>query len=170
MKTTLLLPTILLMTLSLQARQATQESPSDHHAGVTSRGDQAMGFSHEKTTHHFRLFKDGGAIEVQANDPADNTSRDEIRTHLSHIAEMFAEGNLNVPMFIHDTTPPGAPVMEKRHDLIHYKFQPTDTGARVSIRTADQQALKAVHEFLRFQIAEHHTGDSTDIANDSGGN
>ena len=164
---------MMMMALTLTAHSQQKDapaSPSEQHSDMVKRGDHAMGFSHEKTTHHFRLFKDGGAIEVQANDPADNTSRDEIRTHLSHIAEMFAEGNLNVPMFIHDTTPPGAPVMEKRHDLIHYKFQPTDTGARVSIRTADQQALKAVHEFLRFQIAEHHTGDSTDIANDSGGN
>ena len=89
--------------------------------------------------------------------------------HLSHIAKMFAEGNLNVPTFIHDTTPPGAPVMEKLHDQIHYKFQETEAGARVRIRTKDKQALKAVHEFLRFQIAEHQTGDRTDITSDSGG-
>jgi hypothetical protein len=25
-------------------------------------------------------------------------------------------------------------------------------------------ALKAIHEFLRFQIADHHTGDTSDIA------
>jgi len=29
-----------------------------------------MGFSHEKTTHHFQLYKDGGAIQVTVNDPA----------------------------------------------------------------------------------------------------
>ena len=102
-------------------------------------------------------------------DPADKASRDDIRAHLSHIAEMFAAGNLNIPMFIHDTTPPGAPVMEKLHDQIHYKFQQTEAGARVRIQTADKQALKAVHEFLRFQIAEHQTGDRTDITNDNSG-
>lgn len=32
-----------------------------HHNAVDHRGDQVMGFSHEKTTHHFRLFTDGGA-------------------------------------------------------------------------------------------------------------
>jgi hypothetical protein len=31
-----------------------------------------MGFSHDKTTHHFRLYPDGGAIEVTADDPNDN--------------------------------------------------------------------------------------------------
>ena len=36
---------------------------SQHLAGVEKRGDQAMGFPHNKTTHHFRLYSDGGAIE-----------------------------------------------------------------------------------------------------------
>jgi len=40
-----------------------------HHDAVNQHGDQVMGFSHEKTTHHFRLYADGGAIEVTANDP-----------------------------------------------------------------------------------------------------
>jgi len=158
--------------LTLTAYSQQKDAPANQsrqHSEMMKRGDHAMGFSHEKTTHHFLLFKDGGGIEVQANDPTDKTSRDEIRMHLSHIAKMFAEGNLNVPMFIHDTTPPGAPVMEKLHDQIHYKFQETEAGARVRIRTKDKQALKAVHEFLRFQIAEHQTGDRTDITSDSGG-
>jgi hypothetical protein len=30
--------------------------------------------------------------------------------------------------------------------------------------TSDSKALKAIHEFLRFQISNHHTGDSGDIA------
>jgi len=35
------------------------------------------------------------------------------------------------------------------------------------IETANPKALKAIHEFLRFQIAEHQTGDSTEIADDA---
>ena len=30
-----------------------------HHDAVGQRGDRVMGFSHDKTTHHFRLSKDG---------------------------------------------------------------------------------------------------------------
>ena len=30
----------------------------DDHAMVNSHGDQVMGFSHEKTTHHFELHYD----------------------------------------------------------------------------------------------------------------
>jgi len=29
--------------------------------------DEAMGFPHDRTTHHFRLLPDGGAIEVTVN-------------------------------------------------------------------------------------------------------
>ncbi len=160
-----------IVALTVSAYSQQKESPanqSGHHCEMEKRGDDAMGFSHQKTTHHFLLFNDGGAIEVQANDPADKTSRDEIRMHLAHITEMFAEGNLNVPMFIHGTTPPGAPVMEKLHAQIHYKFQETEAGGMVRIRTEDKQAIQAIHEFLKFQIAEHQTGDSTDIRDDGG--
>jgi hypothetical protein len=33
----------------------------------------------------------------------------------------------------------------------------------VEILTKDPDALAAVHRFLKFQIADHQTGDSTDI-------
>ena len=110
-------------------------APSDHSAGVDTRGDHTMGFSHEKSAHHFRLFPDGGEIEVTANEPDDNATRDEIRTHLSHIAEMFTAGNFEVPMFIHGTVPPGVLVMESKRTAISYLFEPTPAGGQVRIVT-----------------------------------
>jgi hypothetical protein len=130
---------------------------------MMKRGDQAMGFSHEKTTHHFRLFKDGGAIEVTANDPKDTASRDQIRQHPSHITQMFTAGNFNVPMLIHAATPPGVPAMKELRDQIQYLFQETDSGASIRINTSNVQAIEAVHAFLRFQIAEHETGDKAEV-------
>ena len=120
-----------------------------------------MGFSHEKTTHHFRLFSDGGAIEVTANDAADTESRDQIRIHLSHIAKMFAEGNFQAPMLIHDRVPPGVPILQKLKKEVSYRYEDIDGGGRVRISTVNQGALSAAHDFLRFQIADHRTGDST---------
>ncbi len=118
-----------------------------------------MGVSHEKSTHHFRLLADGGAIELTANDPNDKVTRDEIQKHLSHIVQMFTSGNFQIPMFIHDTVPPGVPVMKSKHTSIIYVFEPMPTGGRVRIRTTDTEALKAVHQFLTFQIDDHRTGD-----------
>ena len=160
---------ILGLTLAAFTQQKEATASQAEHSEMLKRGNHAMGFSHEKTTHHFLLYKNGGAIEVQANDAADQASMEEVRAHLSHIARLFAEGNLNIPMFIHDKIPPGAPVLQRLHDQIHYEFQQTKAGARVQIKTANQQALTAVHEFLRFQIAEHHTGDSTNITNQGDG-
>src|SRR5258706_2515053 len=77
-----------------EQRKAPQEA--QHHQGVVERGDQVMGFSHEKTAHHFRLYADGGAIEAESNDAQDTASRDEIRGHFAHIATMFAAGEFSV--------------------------------------------------------------------------
>jgi hypothetical protein len=157
---------VLVLASAIQAQQANPQTPEQQHCAMMKRGDAGMGFSHEKATHHFVLFKDGGAIQVSANDPKDDVSRDQIRMHLSHIAKMFSEGDFDTPMFIHNTTPPGVPTMEKLHREIHYQYQQTDSGAKIMIGTNNPKALKAVHEFLRFQIAEHQTGDPTE-ANDT---
>jgi hypothetical protein len=133
----------------------------DHHGDVNSRGDDVMGFSHEKTTHHFRLYADGGAIEVSANDPEDTATRDQIRMHLSHIARMFAEGNFRAPMLVHGRVPPGAPTLRRLKAVVAYRFEKTDGGGLVRIVTRNPEAVGAAHEFLRFQISDHGTGDST---------
>jgi hypothetical protein len=131
----------------------------DHHADVAQRGDQHMGFSHEKTTHHFRIAADGGAIEVTANDAKDRESRDQIQMHLGHIATMFAAGDFNIPMLVHDKTPPGSEKMAALKSDIKYTYEKLPTGGRVRIVTKNAEALAAIHEFLRFQITDHQTGD-----------
>ena len=129
------------------------------------RGDKHMGFDHLKTTHHFLLASDGGAIQVEANDAKDSASRDQIRRHLHHIAMMFSEGNFEVPMLIHEKTPPGSEVMQKLKGEISYEYKETERGALIQISTANTQALQAIHEFLKFQIKEHKTGDPLESQN-----
>lgn len=143
--------------------QAKSSQSDPHREGVVKRGDEVMGFSHEKTTHHFRLYPDGGAIEAEANDPKDSTSRDEIRSHFIHIAKLFAEGDFSAPMIIHAQNPPGAEVMKSLRNAIEYKLESTEKGARIRITTKDPEALRTVHEFLRFQISDHQTGDSAEV-------
>jgi len=79
---------------------------------------------------------------------------------------MFSEGNFNISMFVHDTTPPGVPTMERLHNEIQYQYQPTGAGGKILIETSNKAAVKAVHDFLRFQITEHQTGDPSQVAND----
>jgi hypothetical protein len=61
------------------AKDKGSEADQKHDEEVNKHGDMAMGFSHMKTTHHFRLTPNGGFIQVQANDPKDIQSRDQIR-------------------------------------------------------------------------------------------
>jgi hypothetical protein len=132
---------------------------------VEKHGDQAMGFSHDKTTHHFRIYTDGGAIEVTVNEAKDDANIQAIRSHLKHIAGMFSDNNFSIPMFVHDQVPPGVPVMTEKQAEITYSYEELPAGGRVRIKTTNPDALKAVHDFLRFQIEDHHTGDATDISN-----
>jgi hypothetical protein len=126
---------------------------------VDVRGDEAMGFSHQATTHHFLLRKDGGVIEVTANDPADEASATRIRRHLRHIAKAFAAGDFTLPGVIHDRVPPGVETLKAQRDRVRYAFEEKPGGGAVRIRTEDPAVLGAIHEFLRFQIKDHRTGD-----------
>jgi predicted lipid-binding transport protein (Tim44 family) len=140
-----------------------QHTGHDAHAELNARGDKGMGFAQAKTTHHFHLTKDGGMIAVEANDTQDTASRAQIRAHLKHIATAFAAGDFSTPMFVHAQTPPGVPAMQRLKAAISYTYEETERGARVRITTNEEDALAAIHEFLRFQIKEHDTGDSLEV-------
>ena len=136
-----------------------QKSKHDSMESMNERGDKVMGFDHTRTTHHFLLRANGGVIQIEANEKSDTASRDEIRQHMRHIARMFGEGNFSAPMLIHEQNPPGAEVMKQLKAKINYEFGENERGAFIRISTDDADALKAIHEFLRFQIKEHMTGD-----------
>ena len=129
---------------------------------VDHRHQDATGIHSAATRHRFLLAEDGGSIQLEATDPADADTRDAVRTHLRHIARSFAEGDFSMPMRIHDRVPPGASTMKARRASIAYAYSDTPGGGRVTIRTADAEARAAVHEFLRFQIRDHRTGDPTE--------
>jgi hypothetical protein len=131
-----------------------------HLADVEKHGDEAMGFPHDKTTHHFHILPDGGAIEVSVNDARNVDDLQAIRMHLKHITTMFADGNFSIPMFVHSEVPPGATEMTYRRADIVYTFENLPAGAKVRITTANRDALNAVHDFLIFQIRDHQTGDA----------
>jgi hypothetical protein len=133
---------------------------SDHQAEVEKHGDEAMGFPHDKTTHHFRPSPDGGVIEVTVNDAKDDETLQAIRMHLKHITAMFSNGDFSIPMFVHSEIPPGATEMRDRRADIAYAFEEIPAGGRIRIETKNPDALNAIHDFLNFQITDHHSGDA----------
>jgi hypothetical protein len=109
------------------------KAASQHQADAEKHGDEAMGFPHDKTTHHFRLYSDGGAIEVTVNDSKDSQNMQAIRSHLTHIAAMFSNGEFSIPMFVHDQLPSGVPMMKDKRAEISYSFEELSAGGRVRI-------------------------------------
>ena len=75
---------------------------------------------------------------------------------------MFSDGNFLIPMFVHSQTPPGVTEMRDKRAEISYTLEELPTGGRVRIITRNPDALNAVHDFLTFQIQDHHTGDKTE--------
>jgi hypothetical protein len=149
--------TVLLLAFAVQAPQG--------HQGTHQRGAHVMGFDQDKTVHHFLLFEDGGAIDIVVKDPADTSNRDAIRAHLPHISRMFGEGNFEAPMLVHETKDvPGINTLTARRDTIVYRYVETPAGGRVEVVTTDAETLKALHEFLRYHIKEHRTGDPGTVA------
>jgi len=129
------------------------------HTQMNERGEKGMGFSQTATTHHFLLSAKGGVIQVEARDSADAASRNQIRMHLTHIAKAFQSGDFDIPMFVHDTVPPGVPEMKRLQKSIQYSVEETPNGGRVVISSSNEEAVEAIQRFLRFQIEEHQTGD-----------
>jgi hypothetical protein len=53
--------------------------------------------------------------------------------------------------------------MKRLKNEITYTAGVTEKGARVRIRTENQEALEAIHAFLRFQITDHRTKDPLQV-------
>jgi hypothetical protein len=70
-------------------------------AEMKQHGNAAMGFDQDRTTHHFMMTSDGGSIAVDANDPDDQASIAQIRTHLQEIAIAFKQGDFRKPYETH---------------------------------------------------------------------
>ena len=143
----------------LHSEHMKQPKADKRFLDMNQRGTKAMGFDQTKTTHHFRSFDNGGAIEVTVKNPADTTDLEAIRNHLSKIAREFTNGDFSVPAMTHAEMPAGASAMRTLRDRIKYQYEEVPNGARVRITTADPEALHAIHQFLSYQVGEHRTGD-----------
>lgn len=146
----------ILVALAWNGTALAEECPmhAEHLAEVERRHDAAA-VSHKTSVHKFVVSRDGGAIELRAIDPSDQKTIGAIRNHLREIAADFQKADFSTPEYIHGRTPAGVAVMIEQKGAIRYRFEPLDSGARISIATTSSPALAAIHEFLRFQMHEH---------------
>lgn len=150
---------------SAHAAHVKADDSAEHGAAVDGRHD-TFGMSHSTSTHSFRLFADGGAIELRANDAADRATIDSIRTHLQQVAAQFKDSDFSTPAFVHGYRPDGVAQMERVRSDIRYRYEPVETGGRIRIITRSAEALAAIHDFLRFQVTEHRTANSGKVEED----
>ncbi len=127
------------------------------YAGVQARGERAMGVDQYTSTHRFEPLPDGGRIVLQ-RDTADTAGTAVIREHMREIEAAFGAGDFRLPGFVHAGEVPGTAVMAARRAVITYTADTVPRGGQLRIRTTDPEAIRAVHEFLAFQRADHHAG------------
>ena len=92
----------------------------------------------------------------QAND---RETRDRIAAHLEMITGQFAKGDFATPFAVHGEDPPGVPALKGLGGEISYKFVPDAAGGQVVISSESPEAITAIHDFVRYQIRKHKTGD-----------
>jgi len=141
------------------------DGSAEHGRHVDGRHD-TFGMSHTQSTHSFRLFADGGAIELRATNSNDEATVAAIRGHLQEIGAEFVKADFSTPQFVHGYTPDGVAQLEKLGKHISYRYERVDGGGRIRITTKNAEALAAVHAFLRFQVIEHRTANTGEIEKD----
>jgi hypothetical protein len=75
-------------------------------------------------------------------------------------------GDFSTPIFIHGGVPPGITTMNLMKSAIRYIYEEMPSGGKVRIKSDDPVAVAAIHDFLRFQITDHQTGDSLEVPSD----
>jgi hypothetical protein len=141
------------------ARASAGDSSDKAFALVQARGHDAMGVDQYTSTHRFESLPDGGRISLQ-RDSGDSVGAARIRRHMQTIALAFAQGNFQLPGFVHDREVPGTAVMAQRRSRITYRAESLPRGGQLRIRSRDSTAVAAIHEFLSFQRQDHRAGAS----------
>lgn len=149
----------------MKAAKTTPNGDVKHGAAVDARHDTLVA-SHATTRHSFRLFRDGGAIELRAIDRADQATIDNVRAHLKDIAAQFKKKDFRTPAFVHGREPAGIDGMTRLHNAIQFRYEPVEGGGRIRMTTANADALGSIHDFLKFQVVEHHTDNSSVVEED----
>ncbi len=123
---------------------------------MQTRGAHVMGVDQYTSAHVFEDLPDGGRVVLERDDAADTVAIAAIRSHLRDIETAFRAGDFTKPFEVHAQTVPGTGVMAARRGAISYDEIDRPRGGEVRITSSDSAAIRAIHEFLAFQRAQHH--------------
>ena len=125
---------------------------------MQTRGAHVMGVDQYTSGHVFEDLPDGGRVVLERDDLADSAAIGTIRAHMREIAASFRAGDFSKPFQVHAQAVPGTAAMRERRAAISYVPIDRARGGEVRITSRDPAAVRAVHEFLTFQRAQHHAG------------
>jgi len=99
-------------------------------------------------------------------DPSDADTRKAVRGYVQRVSQLMVLGDLTR---LREQFGEGVPGLERiaearqRKATITVRSSTPDEGSEIVFTTADPLALEGLHAFLRFQIADLNTGDSTEV-------
>ena len=150
--------TLALLTIAASA----QEPPRPYvDPAFLNRVTKVTGFDSERVVRHFYLLKNGGAIEVVAKDPKDETTVKAVQTYLKKESDSWTKGNFENVNAMYGKLPEGTPELKKLRDSVTFAAVPEESGGVLRLLTVNPQAKSAIHEYLKYQIDQFKSGDPT---------
>jgi hypothetical protein len=123
--------------------------------GVAARGAVVMPFDQNLTTHAFEQTATGGVETITANDAADATQVDLVRSHLKKEAELFSHGDFSDPAAIHGMQMPGLAELSAGAARLRIQFEQLPAGARLNYTSDDPSLVDALHRWFQAQLSDH---------------
>ncbi len=120
------------------------------------RHGDVVGVDPSALEHEFVLVSGGGDV-ILGLQTDDEVLISQARIHIGTVADAFRRGDFAIPGFIHDKPAAGTDVMTRKRALITYTVDDIPDGAALRIRSNDPEAVRAIREFIEFQIEEHRT-------------
>lgn len=121
---------------------------------VMEHGAQVMPFDQKQAMHMFLPSATGGVVEIVVHD-MDATQIALVRSHLLQEAAMFTRGDYSDPAYIHGKTMPGLARLESAASRVSVRYFETPTGAAITLASADQDLVAAIHQWLVAQQRDH---------------
>jgi len=123
---------------------------------MQARGAHVMGVDQYTSAHVFEDLPDGGRVVLERDDATDSAAIAKIRGHMRDIEAAFRAGDFTKPFTVHAQIVPGTAIMAAHRGAIQYEAIERPRGGEVRITSSDSAAIRAIHEFLAFQRAQHH--------------
>lgn len=153
---------IVCLLLAFATAQSAATSP-DPDQELRARFSKALGIDVDRIVQHYYLVKNGGVVELAAKDPADTAAIDAIRKFLVEQRKLYEKGKNETDADVHGKVPDGLPLIKKFRDEITFFATDTTNGAVLRMFSMNPTARSAIQDYMKFQIAEHKTGDSPTI-------